>query len=68
MNENGEITRNKVRLVAQRYSQEERIDFEETYAPMARLEVIRNLLAFDILYLDPLINLLLELNEFSETR
>ena len=48
MNENGDITRNKVRLVAQGYSQEEGIDFEETYAPVARLEAIRILLAFAI--------------------
>ena len=46
MNENRDITRNKARLVTQRYSQEERIDFEETYAPMARFEVIKILLAF----------------------
>ena len=46
MNENGEIIRNKARLVAQGYSQKEKIDFEETYAPMARLEVIRILLIF----------------------
>ena len=46
MNENGTITRNKVRLVAQRYFQEEGIDFEETYAHVARLEVIRILLTF----------------------
>ena len=48
MNEIGEIIRNKVRLVAQGYSQEERIDFEETYAPVARLEAIRILLAFAV--------------------
>ena len=46
MNENGDITRNKTRLVAQRYSQEERIDFEETYALVSRLEAIRILLVF----------------------
>ena len=46
MNENKDITRNKVRLVAQGYSQEEGIDFEETYAPVVRLEAIRILLAF----------------------
>ena len=46
MNENGDITTNKVRLVAQGYSQEERIDFEETYASVTRLEAIRILLAF----------------------
>ena len=46
MNENGVVTRNKARLVAQGYSQEEGIDFEETFAPVARLEAIRILLAF----------------------
>ena len=46
MNENGDITRNKARLIVQRYSQEEGIDFEETYAPMARLEAIKILLTF----------------------
>ena len=50
MNENGDITMNKTRLVAQGYFQEERIDFEETYALMARLEAIRILLAFAILH------------------
>ena len=48
MNENEEITRNKARLVAQGYSQEERIDFEETFAPVARLGTIRILLTFAI--------------------
>ena len=48
MNENGDITRNKVRLVAQGYSQEEGIDFEETYAPVVRLEAIKILLAFTV--------------------
>ena len=38
--------RNKVRLVAQCFSQIEGIDFEETYAPVARLESIRILLAY----------------------
>ena len=48
MNENGDITRNKARLVAQGYSQEEGIDFEETFALVARLEAIRILLAFSV--------------------
>ena len=35
MDEHGAITRNKVRLVAKGYNQEEGIDFGETYAPVA---------------------------------
>jgi hypothetical protein len=42
----GEIVRNKSRLVAQGYSQVEGLDFGETFAPIARLEAIRILLAF----------------------
>ncbi|CAM8916160.1 unnamed protein product [Rhodiola kirilowii] len=43
--ENGNITINKARLVAQGYTQIEGIDFNETFAPIARLEAIRLLLA-----------------------
>lgn len=43
--EDGVITRNKARLVAKGYSQEEGIDYDETYAPVARLEAIRIFLA-----------------------
>ena len=46
LDENGLIVRNKARLVAQGYNQEEGIDFEETFAPVARLEAIRLLLAY----------------------
>ena len=46
MNEQGEVDRNKARLVAQCYCQEEGIDYDETFATVARLEAIRILLAF----------------------
>jgi len=38
--------RNKTRLVVKGYNQEEGIDFGETYALVARLEVVRLLLAY----------------------
>jgi hypothetical protein len=44
--EDGEVVRNKARLVAQGYNQVEGLDFGETSAPIARLEAIRILLAF----------------------
>jgi hypothetical protein len=46
--ENGEVVRNKSRLVAQGYSQKNGIDYEDTFAPVARLEAIRILLAFSV--------------------
>jgi hypothetical protein len=47
-NEQGEVVRNKARLVAQGYSQQEGIDFTETFAPVARLEAIRLLLSYAV--------------------
>jgi hypothetical protein len=44
--EHGVVTRNKARLVAKGYSQVKGLDFDETYAPVARLESIRILLAY----------------------
>jgi hypothetical protein len=46
--EKGEVVRNKSRLVAQGFSQKDWIDYEETVAPVARLEAIRILLAFSV--------------------
>ncbi|KAK0570386.1 hypothetical protein LWI29_000343 [Acer saccharum] len=48
--EDGNIVRNKARLVAQGYSQIEGIDFEETFAPVARLESIRLLLSISCVH------------------
>ncbi|WVZ97907.1 hypothetical protein U9M48_043409 [Paspalum notatum var. saurae] len=44
--ENGMVVWNKARLVAQGFCQKEGIDYEKTFAPVARLEAIRILLAF----------------------
>ncbi|GKA79856.1 retrovirus-related pol polyprotein from transposon TNT 1-94 [Tanacetum coccineum] len=46
LDENSVVTRNKARLVAQGYNQQEGIDYDETYAPIARLDSIRILLAY----------------------
>ncbi|GKB94665.1 putative ribonuclease H-like domain-containing protein [Tanacetum coccineum] len=46
LDKNGIVSRNKTRLVAQGYNQQEGIDYDETYAPVARLESIRILLAY----------------------
>jgi hypothetical protein len=46
--EKGELVRNKSRLVAQGYGQKVEIDYEGTFAPVARLEAIRILLTFSV--------------------
>ena len=46
LDETGTVIRNKARLVGKGYSQEEGIDFDETFAPVARLEAIKIFLAF----------------------
>ncbi|GKD59386.1 retrovirus-related pol polyprotein from transposon TNT 1-94 [Tanacetum coccineum] len=46
LDENDVVSRNKARRVAQGYNQQERIDFDETYVLVARLESIRILLAY----------------------
>nr|GEY73069.1 hypothetical protein [Tanacetum cinerariifolium] len=44
--ERGIVVRNKARLVAQRHIQEEGIDYDEVFAPVARIEAIRLFLAY----------------------
>jgi hypothetical protein len=46
LNEDGQVTRNKARLVCKGYAQIEGIDFEETFTPGPRMEAIRLLLAY----------------------
>nr|GEW46705.1 ribonuclease H-like domain-containing protein [Tanacetum cinerariifolium] len=46
LDELGGISKNKARLVARGYREEEGIDFEESFAPVARLEAIRIFLAY----------------------
>ncbi|GJW46099.1 putative ribonuclease H-like domain-containing protein [Tanacetum coccineum] len=44
--ERGIMIKNKARLIAQGYTQEEGIDYEEVFAPVARIEAIRLFLAY----------------------
>jgi hypothetical protein len=44
--EDGEVVRNKARLVAQGFSQVEGLDFRETFTLVTHLEAIRIFLAF----------------------
>ncbi|GKA06736.1 retrovirus-related pol polyprotein from transposon TNT 1-94 [Tanacetum coccineum] len=46
LDENGVISQNKAKLVAQGYNQQKGIDYDESYAPVAILESIRILLAY----------------------
>jgi hypothetical protein len=40
LNEDGQVTRNKARLVCKGYAHIEGIDFKETFSPVARMEAI----------------------------
>jgi hypothetical protein len=44
--ERGIVIRNKARLVAQGYTQQEGLDYDEVFAPVARIEAIRLFLAY----------------------
>jgi hypothetical protein len=46
LDDDGQVVRNKTRLVYKGYAQVEGIDFEETFAPTTRLETIKMFLAF----------------------
>jgi hypothetical protein len=46
--EDGEVVRNKSRLVAQGFSQAKDLKFGKTFAPVAHLEAIRILLTFAV--------------------
>nr|GEU37932.1 copia protein [Tanacetum cinerariifolium] len=46
LNENGIVSRNKARLVAQGYNQQEGINYDETYTPVAKLESNRILIDY----------------------
>nr|GEZ29435.1 retrovirus-related Pol polyprotein from transposon TNT 1-94 [Tanacetum cinerariifolium] len=45
LDEYGDVLKNKARLVANEYRQEDGIDFEESFAPVARIEAIRIFIA-----------------------
>ena len=46
LDKEGNIVRNKARLVVKGYCQEEGIDYEETFAPVGRLESVRIFFAY----------------------
>jgi hypothetical protein len=44
-NPEGKVIKHKARLVAKGYAQREGVDFEEVFAPVARIETVRLLIA-----------------------
>ena len=46
LDENGEITRNKAKLVCKGYAQEEGLDYGKTFALVVRMEGVKTLLAY----------------------
>jgi hypothetical protein len=46
LNEDGQVTRNKARLVCKGYEQVEGIEFEETLSPVSKMEAIILILAY----------------------
>ena len=46
LDEKGEVTRNKARLVCKGYAQEEGIDYGEAFSPVARMEGVRIILPY----------------------
>ncbi|GJU09844.1 retrovirus-related pol polyprotein from transposon TNT 1-94 [Tanacetum coccineum] len=51
--EENNVIRNKARLVGKGYGQKEVIDFEESFAPVARLEAVRLFVAYPDGFVDP---------------